>query len=120
MMSSAAAAAGREFRKMRYPAAETAEKHVRILEAASRMFRERGFSDVSVAEIMKATGLTHGPFYNHFPSKQALMAEAITHASEETLRGLDAVEQSEDGKSKYLSGYLSAEHRDHPGQGCLI
>jgi len=49
---------------MRYPAAETAEKHQRILDEASRLFRERGFDGVSVSEIMKATGLTHGPFYN--------------------------------------------------------
>ena len=66
--------------KMRYPPAETAEKHARILDTASRLFRKRGFDDVSVAEIMKATGLTHGPFYNHFPSKQGLMVEAIRHA----------------------------------------
>jgi AcrR family transcriptional regulator len=45
---------------MRYPAAETAEKHARILEQAARLFRERGFAGVSLAEIMKATGLTHG------------------------------------------------------------
>ena len=56
---------------MRYPAAETAEKHVRIVEQAARLFRERGFDGVSVGEIMKATGLTHGPFYNHFASKEA-------------------------------------------------
>ena len=64
---------------MRYPAAETAEKHQKILDEASRLFKERGFG-VSVSEIMKATGLTHGPFYNHFDSKEALMAECIEHA----------------------------------------
>jgi len=61
---------------MRYPAAETAEKHERILDEAARLFREQGFSGVSVSEIMKATGLTHGPFYNHFDSKEELMAES--------------------------------------------
>src|SRR6202044_3740203 len=64
---------------MRYPAAETAEKHARILDEAARLFRERGFSGVSVSEIMKATGLTHGPFYNHFDSKEALMADSVMH-----------------------------------------
>ncbi|HVJ53194.1 MAG TPA: helix-turn-helix domain-containing protein [Aliidongia sp.] len=105
---------------MRYPAAETAEKHTRILEAASRLFRERGFSDVSVSEIMKATGLTHGPFYNHFPSKQALMAEAIAVASAQTVEGLLRSEPTDEGKAAYVSDYLSAAHRDHPANGCLM
>ncbi len=101
---------------MRYPAAETAEKHARILEAASRLFRERGFADVSVAEIMKATGLTHGPFYNHFASKQALMAEAIGHASAESFAGLDKAESA----AAYQADYLSTAHRDNKADGCLI
>src|SRR5271155_3143577 len=75
---------------MRYPAAETAEKHERILNEAARLFRERGFSGVSVSEIMKATGLTHGPFYNHFDSKEELMAESVVHGFQRTLDGLNA------------------------------
>jgi TetR/AcrR family transcriptional repressor of nem operon len=74
---------------MRYPAAETAEKHQKILDEASRLFKERGFG-VSVSEIMKATGLTHGPFYNHFDSKEALMAECIAHSAGSALDDLDA------------------------------
>ena len=105
---------------MRYPAAETAAKHARILGRASRLFRERGFSDVSVAEVMKATGLTHGPFYNHFPSKHGLMVEAIRHASEEALKELESTPPSEHGKRAYKSGYLSVDHRDHPEDGCLL
>lgn len=105
---------------MRYPAAETAEKHQRILDAASRLFRARGFADVSVAEIMKATGLTHGPFYNHFASKQALMAEAIAHASAQTFGRLAEAPPSQAGKAAYLQAYLSAAHRDDPGDGCVI
>ena len=69
---------------MRYPAAETAEKHTRILEQASGLFRRRGFSGVSVGEIMRATGLTHGPFYNHFASKEALLAETIVDRAAKT------------------------------------
>jgi TetR/AcrR family transcriptional regulator, transcriptional repressor for nem operon len=105
---------------MRYPAAETAEKHSRILDAAARLFRERGFADVSVAEIMKATGLTHGPFYNHFRSKQALMAEAVAHASAQTVGRVEELEPSEAGKAAYVSAYLSKDHRDDPGTGCLV
>ena len=65
---------------MRYPASQTAEKHERILREAARMFRERGFDGAGVADIMKAAGLTHGAFYAHFPSKDALEAEAVERA----------------------------------------
>jgi TetR/AcrR family transcriptional repressor of nem operon len=117
---SRAASAAREEKKMRYPATETAEKHARILGMASRLFRGRGFSNVSVAEIMKATGLTHGPFYNHFPSKQGLVVEAVRHASEASLRVVEAAPPSEQGKRAYKSNYLSTTHRDHPEDGCLM
>ena len=105
---------------MRYPAVETAEKHARIVDQAARLFRERGFSGVSVGEIMKATGLTHGPFYNHFASKEALMAESLAHASGKSLEGMASVSADAAGKETYLRGYLSAAHRDAPGEGCLI
>src|ERR1700735_2187223 len=87
--------------RMRYPAAETAEKHDRILNEASRLFRERGFTRVSVSEVMKATGLTHGPFYNHFASKEALMAESVLYGFNTTMERMDAVE----GTAKGVSGY---------------
>jgi TetR/AcrR family transcriptional regulator, transcriptional repressor for nem operon len=62
---------------MRYPASQTAEKHEKILKEAARLFRERGFDDAGIAEIMKAAGLTHGAFYAHFASKEELEAEAV-------------------------------------------
>lgn len=105
---------------MRYPAAETAEKHQKILGEASRLFRERGFGGVSVSEIMKATGLTHGPFYNHFDSKEALMAECVDHASAHSLADLDAATQLPNGMVDYVRAYLSVSHRDAPGDGCLL
>src|SRR5208282_823675 len=59
-------------KNMRYPVEETAAKHERIVKKASRLFRERGFENVSVAEVMKAAGLTHGASYAHFDSKEKL------------------------------------------------
>ena len=56
---------------------QVAAHRARILAAAARLFRLRGFDDVTVAEVMKEAGLTHGAFYGHFPSKEALIAEAI-------------------------------------------
>jgi TetR/AcrR family transcriptional repressor of nem operon len=104
---------------MRYPPEETAEKHRRILEEAGRLFRERGFAGVSVSEIMKATGLTHGPFYNHFASKEALMAEALADLSRATHADFDRI-VAEEGIAAYLDMYLSRQHADHAGAGCLM
>ncbi|CAA2102569.1 TetR/AcrR family transcriptional regulator [Variovorax paradoxus] len=104
---------------MRYPAAETAEKHQKILDEASRLFKERGFG-VSVSEIMKATGLTHGPFYNHFDSKEALMAACISHSADRALVDLDAAGESPDAMRAYVRDYLSHEHRDARAEGCLV
>ena len=105
---------------MRYPATETAEKHVRALQSASRLFRERGFSGASISEIMTATGLTHGSFYNHFASKEDLLAEAFAHASEQAMDALERYAGTEKGKQTMLREYLSAEHRDDPGNGCIM
>jgi TetR/AcrR family transcriptional repressor of nem operon len=105
---------------MRYPASETAEKHTRILAHASRLFRERGFDGVTVAEIMNGTGLTHGPFYNHFASKDALIAESLSYACAEAMGDLSAVQQSPEDVRAYVAGYLSTRHRDTPGEGCVL
>ena len=105
---------------MRYPADETAEKHEKILTEAARLFREKGFATVSVGELMKSAGLTHGPFYNHFPSKKALMAEAIEFAMRQSLAGLEKYCSDSDAKAKYLAAYLSTAQRNNPGTGCPI
>lgn len=105
---------------MRYPAEETAEKHQRILTEAARLFREQGFDGVSVSQIMKATGLTHGPFYNHFASKEALMAESTLHGSAHSREALDAASATPEAMREYVRNYLSTAHRDAPGQGCLL
>jgi len=105
---------------MRYPAAETAEKHARIVEHAARLFRERGFAGVSVGEIMKETGLTHGPFYNHFASKEALMIESLRHCADEAAQVATRQTPDAAGKHAYLASYLHPAHRDAPGAGCPI
>lgn len=105
---------------MRYPAAETAQKHTKALESASRLFRERGFSGASISEIMTATGLTHGSFYNHFDSKEDLLAEAFAHASDQSLAALEDYARSEEGKQAMFRDYLSPEHRDDAGSGCIM
>jgi TetR/AcrR family transcriptional regulator, transcriptional repressor for nem operon len=103
---------------MRYPAEETAAKHERILQEASRLFRERGFENVSVGEVMKAAGLTHGAFYAHFGSKEELQAAAVAYGQRASL---ERVQRNDSKKIKgpYAADrYLSRQHRDNPGDGC--
>src|SRR5690242_10591883 len=72
-------------KNMRYPVEETAAKHERIVKEASRLFRERGFENVSVADVMEAAGLTHGAFYAHFSSKEELQAAAVAYGQKVSL-----------------------------------
>ena len=105
---------------MRYPAKDTAAKHDRIVKEASRLFRERGFENVTVGEVMKAAGLTHGAFYAHFASKQELQAAAVAYGqglSASRVRGSGATKK---GRQAYADRYLSPRHRDNPGDGCTM
>jgi TetR/AcrR family transcriptional repressor of nem operon len=105
---------------MRYPAAVTAARHERILQEASRLFRQRGLNGVSVPEIMKAAKLTHGPFYNHFASRQALVAEVVGHALGILANDISATRSSKAARRHFLDAYLSTQHRDNPAEGCAI
>jgi TetR/AcrR family transcriptional repressor of nem operon len=104
---------------MRYPVEETAAKHERIVKEASRLFRERGFQNVSVGEVMKAAGLTHGSFYAHFGSKEELQAAAVAYGQKVSLarRQHNKVMRN---KESYAYRYLSPRHRDNPGDGCTM
>jgi TetR/AcrR family transcriptional repressor of nem operon len=101
---------------MRYPAKETAAKHERIVREASRLFRERGFENVTVGDVMKAAGLTHGAFYAHFGSKEELEAAAIAYGIKVSLGRM----QRSKSKRAYADQYLSRLHRDNPGDGCTM
>src|SRR5215469_15319720 len=102
---------------MRYPVEETAAKHERILKEASRLFRERGFENVSVNEVMKAAGLTHGAFYAHFGSKEELQAAAVAYGIKVSL---GRMQRSKKNRGSYADRYLSRWHRDNPGDGCTM
>jgi TetR/AcrR family transcriptional repressor of nem operon len=90
---------------------QVAENRRTILEAASRMFRERGFESVTVAEIMKAAGLTHGGFYGYFASKDELIAGALADV-------LARRPEPTGDLADFAAGYLSAAHRDNRAGGC--
>ncbi|ABR90581.1 transcriptional regulator, TetR family [Janthinobacterium sp. Marseille] len=95
---------------------QVAENRQAVLDAAATLFRERGFEGVTVAEIMKAAGLTHGAFYGHFASKDDLITQTCTHALAPDL----AEDAPTVGMMDFAEYYLSAGHRDDPGQGCLF
>jgi TetR/AcrR family transcriptional repressor of nem operon len=107
-------------KKMRYPAKETAAKHERIVKEASRLFRKRGFENVTVGEVMKAAGLTHGAFYAHFGSKQDLQEAAVAYSQELTASRTRSYGGTKKGRRAYVEGYLSPRHRDNPGDGCTM
>ena len=70
---------------MRITKQQADENKTRVVETAARLFREKGFDGISVAELMHAAGMTHGGFYNHFGSKQDLEAAACAHVFEKSV-----------------------------------
>jgi TetR/AcrR family transcriptional regulator, transcriptional repressor for nem operon len=107
---------------MRRSKQATAESRRMITETASRLFRAQGFENVGVADVMQAAGMTHGGFYRHFASKEALVAEAMSHAFGETAARLSpqAATNLPARLSAYVEDYLSRGHVDHPELGCPI
>lgn len=100
---------------MRVSREQMQANRLRILDAASRLFREKGFEAVGVAEVMKAAGLTHGGFYGHFASKDDLIAQAVA----QIFSGSGDVQDARSGDlAAYLDNYLSPAHRDDVGDGC--
>jgi TetR/AcrR family transcriptional repressor of nem operon len=90
---------------------QVAENRRAIVEAAGRLFRQRGFDAVTVAEAMKAAGLTHGAFYGYFASKEELVAAALAEA-------LASTAAPPGDPAAYAAGYLSRAHRDDRAAGC--
>ncbi len=113
---------------MRYSSDHKAESRSRVLTAAAQQLRAHGPHKVSVAEVMSAAGLTHGAFYAHFESKDALVAEAVSEMFTDVsdrLGGLQDFSAYEGNALRaalrtFLTGYLSASHRDGPERGCPL
>ncbi|MGZ5041728.1 MAG: TetR/AcrR family transcriptional regulator [Usitatibacter sp.] len=100
---------------------EAAASRERILESASRLFRERGLEGIGVADLMRDAGLTHGGFYGHFASKEDLKAAACERSLERSVeKWTRFIETEKDPVAAIAKRYLSTEHRDDPGHGCAI
>jgi AcrR family transcriptional regulator len=104
---------------MRYAPEHNEATRERILEAASRLFRQHGIAAVGLAKIMAEADLTVGTFYTHFRSKEALLREALLRSLDDRHAQLEPALHGADVES-LARAYLSPEHRDAPGTGCPV
>src|ERR1700759_3165092 len=106
---------------MRYSKEHKQETHARIVRKASVRLREKGAHGIGVADLMKEAGLTHGGFYAHFDSREALVIEAFAYAMDRSMeRWKKRFEQIPHDKrlSMIVDTSLTPLHRDDPGHGC--
>ena len=97
--------------------------HERIVAAAARAIRRSGYDGTGVADIMKEAGLTHGAFYAHFESREAMLAEAASRACAESAAFAAEVAAGappEQAFAAMLHAYLSAEHVNNTEHGCPL
>ncbi|MEO8655629.1 MAG: TetR/AcrR family transcriptional regulator [Ramlibacter sp.] len=110
---------------MDHPPGRKQLTHERIVETAARAIRRAGFHGVGVADIMKEAGLTHGGFYAHFPSRNALLAEALERAGRESAQRMakGSAQRQAKGASALralVDGYLSEQHLASAESGCPV
>ena len=109
---------------MRLTKEKVAENKARVVETAARLFREKGFEGVAVADLMHAAGLSHGGFYNHFDSKDELAAQACAQIFEGSVAAIERIAAIEDRSERtaaldaYKRRYLSQRSRDAPAARC--
>jgi TetR/AcrR family transcriptional repressor of nem operon len=104
---------------MRLTKRQIIKNRKRIVDAAAYLFRRDGFDAVGLADLMKSAGFTHGGFYNHFSSKDALVEEACRASFDSyTTRLAASLDASPEHFVQALKAYLSLAHRDDPGNGC--
>lgn len=104
---------------------QAVENKKAIVGAAEKLFRERGVADVGLTELTKAAGFTQGGFYNHFKSKDDLVAAVMEKAMEDGAALLDSSLHTSKGKSakpikEHVKWYLSADHRSNIEAGCPL
>jgi AcrR family transcriptional regulator len=97
--------------------------HERIVEVAARAIRRSGYSGTGVADIMKEAGLTHGGFYAHFESRDALLAEAGDRAGAESVAlAAQVAAAAPPGQAlrAMMQAYLSPQHIAAIETGCPV
>ena len=97
--------------------------HERIVDAAARAIRRSGYGGVGVADIMKDAGLTHGGFYAHFDSREAMLAEAADRAGAESVAAMERIAstaKTQRALRSLLTTYLSKAHVEAIESGCAV
>ena len=108
---------------MRYSKEHKQETHARIVKKASVRLREKGAHGIGVADLMKEAGLTHGGFYAHFDSRDALVIEAFAYAMDRSTARWRKMAEATPPEKRFaaiVESYLTPLHRDDPGHGCAI
>lgn len=103
---------------MGHSQANKQQTHERIVQIAAQRFREQGIDGLSIANLMKEAGLTHGGFYKHFESRDELVVEAVAAALESSNSARRA--QQTGSYQALVEAYLSEDHRGSPGTGCAV
>jgi TetR/AcrR family transcriptional regulator, transcriptional repressor for nem operon len=103
---------------MRYRKDQKQVTRQRILEAAGRRFKQDGIDGAGVATVMSDAGLTNGAFYNHFTSKEDLVANVLADQLRAQRHSFEAEPSDRAGLEAFLRSYLSAQHRDQCADGC--
>jgi AcrR family transcriptional regulator len=109
----------------RTPNSRKEETHERIVDAAARALRRHGYAGVGVADVMKEAGLTHGGFYAHFDSRDALLVEALERAGRESAEAATRAVEERFGKGvsafrSFVESYLADEHLASTETGCPV
>ena len=108
---------------MRYAETHKDDTHKALLKAAAVQLREKGPDRLSVAGVMKAAGLTHGGFYAHFKSKDALLNETLAEIFARSKRRVEHLLEGLPPKhalATYIDFYAGEKHRDDPANGCPV
>lgn len=114
--------------EMGYSQAQKAESRQRVLETAARQIREDGIEALGVADCMRRAGLTHGAFYGHFESRDALIVEALEYAVAQSEKRIAATLAAANGNGsakkeplrRIAEMFLSEKHTRNPGNGCAL
>jgi TetR/AcrR family transcriptional repressor of nem operon len=107
---------------MRVSREQAVKNRERIIDVASREFREKGFDGIGVADVMKSAGLTHGGFYGHFASKDDLIAEACAASMDRSAEKWSKLAEAspDEAFAAITNSYLLKAHRDDKATGCTI
>lgn len=102
---------------------EKQKSRARIVDAATKLIREKGVETTSVADVMTSAGMTHGGFYRHFSNKDELVGTAFKNAVDEVVSTMEVAEDSAmlaQAREDYIATYLSNDHVDDRANGCPL